>query len=828
MHTTACAACVIVTTLIAGVTNAETATPVIVLNPSGVPTRSFDQNGRATNTNPTPSATVATAVGGVATPTAGALQSSSSPNPTIDNMTTSSYGTYLPGTGLNVIGQANTYSLSDGSSWQSGAGSFQVGYATLDHVVMNGTTVQYFLTPPANGVLYQQTDFDSGNHSAQGSLGASAPLVLEATLGSTTAVLQSGVTVLSNDETWYGTPRFNFYSAIVGAVVPVTVTYQLSSGTWGADTLGSSFSYSATGQVDFANPLNVPKVVGATIFGSAEVPSSSSVQFAAVASYDNGASKSITDLAQWSVAPSDLASIVQGLLTVGGPETAGQGVTVHISYTENGSTVTADKSVQIVAPGADALSAVWPMYQVNPRHTGSLSVSFDPTEFTLRWQRTLATGHAVNPVTVADGKVFASLVVYFDKIPQFFALDSRDGSTLWSKTFTSTALGGVFSVNPPAYAYGNVYVQTCNNGGDTWLRAFDANTGAVVFQSPHQAQWERYYAPTIFQGSVYVDGGEYGGMYAFDAFSGQELWFAWLPQYDEWTPAVDQAQTYAYVGEYAPGLYVFDRSTGTQLFMIPDPGFQWNGWSMQLAPVLGDFGEVLAIHDGRLISFDLTSRTIGWQQSGGFAGQPTISGGEIYAASLNGLQVLDEAKGQPIWSWTPPSGEMIQGSLVVTNTDVFVSTNANVYAIDLLSHQSVWSFAGAGRLAIGDNSLYIASDNGTLTAISLSKVCDVDGNGIVDQVDIQLIADARGTPASGPNDPRDADHDGMITVLDDRQCTLQCTYTLCASTAPPPITTKTPSQGQSCGMLGAEPALGVAVLLWLRRRRGSQKSNSDE
>jgi len=61
--------------------------------------------------------------------------------------------------------------------------------------------------------------------------------------------------------------------------------------------------------------------------------------------------------------------------------------------------------------------------------------------------------------------------------------------------------------------------------------------------------------------------------------------------------------------------------------------------------------------------------------------------------------------------------------------------------------------------------------------------CDVDGNGIVDREDIQLIADGRGTTPSGPNDPRDFDHDGMITVLDNRACTLNCTYALCASLA---------------------------------------------
>ena len=59
-------------------------------------------------------------------------------------------------------------------------------------------------------------------------------------------------------------------------------------------------------------------------------------------------------------------------------------------------------------------------------------------------------------------------------------------------------------------------------------------------------------------------------------------------------------------------------------------------------------------------------------------------------------------------------------------------------------------------------------------------VCDVDVDGDVDSNDIALILAARNTPANGPDDPRDADGDGFITVLDARQCALACTLPGCA------------------------------------------------
>jgi len=61
---------------------------------------------------------------------------------------------------------------------------------------------------------------------------------------------------------------------------------------------------------------------------------------------------------------------------------------------------------------------------------------------------------------------------------------------------------------------------------------------------------------------------------------------------------------------------------------------------------------------------------------------------------------------------------------VVTNNLVFVSTDANVYAIDLSSHQAVWQYAKPGMLAIsGSSILYIATgatlSDGNLVAIKL-------------------------------------------------------------------------------------------------------------
>lgn len=65
-----------------------------------------------------------------------------------------------------------------------------------------------------------------------------------------------------------------------------------------------------------------------------------------------------------------------------------------------------------------------------------------------------------------------------------------------------------------------------------------------------------------------------------------------------------------------------------------------------------------------------------------------------------------------------------------------------------------------------------------------AMVCDVEPDGDVDRSDIRTIMAARNNPASGPDDPMDANGDGMITALDGKLCIQQCTLPRCAS--PPP------------------------------------------
>jgi outer membrane protein assembly factor BamB len=377
---------------------------------------------------------------------------------------------------------------------------------------------------------------------------------------------------------------------------------------------------------------------------------------------------------------------------------------------------------EVVTPLPPASLPQWSTYQGNADHSGYVPASLNPNEFSEGWVRDVIGSAALNPVAAGDGKVFVTTLGYFGP-NVVMALDSATGEELWTNNF-----GNVHSIQPPAYANGTVYIQSTNHQNDSFIWALNAESGEIIFQTAYENQWDRYYAPTVYEANVYIGGGYYGGAYAFNGISGEELWNAdWGNQYMQWTPAVNEAHVITYTGLNDPQLTVINRLTGVVEFSIPDPNFEWDGWSMNLAPVLGSQNNVLAIHDGRLISFDLTNQSIGWQMpqelgdAERFSGQPSLANGIIFAVYDGYLRALNESDGSFLedWlPWQPPSSETIVTPMIVTDNLIFVSTESATYAVDLESKTEVWSYGAGGHLALSDEGvLFIATADGQLIAI---------------------------------------------------------------------------------------------------------------
>jgi hypothetical protein len=192
---------------------------------------------------------------------------------TIDRMTVGHwpFTTTLSGGGqIELTSFPRTYTLSNGSKWDSGAGSFGMATGTVLSESVVGSTVRYEMkasgTPP---YLLNYTDFDSGDHSAAGRLEPWGPMTLVATVGSRTGTINGWALVASNTETYYG-DKFNHFSAPVGSIVPFTLTYTLSSpATWQPGIFDGGFRYRTDGEFRFNEFQAVPEPVALPLVATA-------------------------------------------------------------------------------------------------------------------------------------------------------------------------------------------------------------------------------------------------------------------------------------------------------------------------------------------------------------------------------------------------------------------------------------------------------------------------------------------------------------------------------------------------------------------------------
>jgi outer membrane protein assembly factor BamB len=92
------------------------------------------------------------------------------------------------------------------------------------------------------------------------------------------------------------------------------------------------------------------------------------------------------------------------------------------------------------------------------------------------------------------------------------------------------------------------------------------------------------------------------------------------------------------------------------------------------------------------------------------------------------VAALSEANGARLWDWSMPDENLFRPlPLLVSDNLLFAGSLYNTYAIDLQSHQTVWTYPLAGRLAISDGSLYISGLHGEITALTLPEPCAVVG-----------------------------------------------------------------------------------------------------
>lgn len=382
----------------------------------------------------------------------------------------------------------------------------------------------------------------------------------------------------------------------------------------------------------------------------------------------------------------------------------------------------------------------WSGYQKDAQHEGFANTDLNFQSSKVIWKKMLGSG--LNPVVANNSTVFATTRNSIQ------ALDIQTGNILWAKTFQN-----VDSINPPSINDKSVFFQTIGNDQSSYLQAFGINQGNELFKTQYTSQWSHYFAPANFQNNVYTPCGYTSGICAYNASTGKLLWSHGLTFFENWTPTV----TKKYVIALTDVLSVFDRSSGTLVFTFGTPYPYSSVWDQNGAAIVGSLNDVIYDHadDGlnprknKLYSVSLKTHQANWVINGQFYGQPVLANGIVYVNNNGKITAYSEVNGRFLWSWQADlNANSNNYHLLVTNNVLIVSSDLQTAAINLETHQKVWSYNIGGDITLVGDKLLFANNNGSLTALSVNSS---NPNPTIDEMDTGTLY----TDTYSPGKPMD-------------------------------------------------------------------------
>jgi outer membrane protein assembly factor BamB len=354
-------------------------------------------------------------------------------------------------------------------------------------------------------------------------------------------------------------------------------------------------------------------------------------------------------------------------------------------------------SIQPLAPPTPLLALSQAVaYQIDPSHSGRvalgrpLNLSAAPA-----WSATL--GGQISYPLIAGGKVFVTTEGSSSGSSsgsQLYALDEATGNIAWGPV----GIPGTFFFSGHAYDNGKIFVVNF----DGVLRSFDAATGAAGWSIQLPGQYSFSAPPTAVDGIVYVDGAGIGGtLYAVDEANGHVLWTASVESGERSSPTVSGEGVFV---SYECETYKFDPKTGVLLWRT-------------FGGCTGGGGRTAAYGNGLLYvrhhpssprpgqTFDSETGTpVGAFKASPFPTPiPAIGAHTGFFQSGGTLEAIDLATHNVLWSFAG-DGQIVSAPIVIDNVVIIASGSGNVYALDSATGAPLWS-GNAGAQIFGTEDL---------------------------------------------------------------------------------------------------------------------------
>lgn len=372
---------------------------------------------------------------------------------------------------------------------------------------------------------------------------------------------------------------------------------------------------------------------------------------------------------------------------------------ITVAVSDGAISVAATITFQVVQPSRD-----WPTLGNGPDHVGLVleAVGLDEV-MTPLWS--VAFDQQINQVAVGDGRIFVTPVTRFAN-SYLAALNLDTGVEEWRHIFAQA-----YSVNPPTFSEGSVYVQRGNDYSDTQLYRLSANDGSIVWQAPHEEQqWERYLAPTVVGDRVWISGGYFGGMYGFNRHTGAQIAFLDMQQYDQWTPTAANGQLYTWAGtQFA----VHNPVTGAIQWSLTTSDGD-SALSMNSAVVADGRRAYLFDHNTyptrTLMAVDLVERRIVWSLTDNlFRGLPALHEGSLFMYGTGGVKEIGAVDGALIRTYAMPDGLATSLQPIIAPNAVIASGVSSTHVFMRGDSVARHTIPVGGHLSLAGSRLLIAS-----------------------------------------------------------------------------------------------------------------------
>ncbi|HMX40590.1 MAG TPA: PQQ-binding-like beta-propeller repeat protein, partial [Saprospiraceae bacterium] len=373
---------------------------------------------------------------------------------------------------------------------------------------------------------------------------------------------------------------------------------------------------------------------------------------------------------------------------------------------------------------------VWPMYGQNPYHTNANAASKLAPPLKLKWTKSFPSSTSLHQPIYANGSILCSTGENSSSIAgKIHCLDTLTGAVRWS---TSLGQSSAY-ISPVAAAYGMAYVQINGSSSSTSVSAYNIQDGSLAWSTPSYSNWSQSLGPTITKGKIYLNGGSFGGMGRFDAFTGKSDWYTYLNDYNQWTPAVFEGRAYAFLNEY---LSVHRTTNGEEIWHLDLPS-AYNNYLIGTAPVVDTANRIVFVTSAtHFHAVHIDTRKLLWSLTGTLGKTPALQAGRLFLVRNGTLEAYEPRTGQLLWKMAGTANSLAYPPVVVGQY-VFVSSSTRLYALSVADGKKVWEYAAGGALSMSDRLLMVA-DQATRTLRVFERVASSIPQAATEQWNMQV------------------------------------------------------------------------------------------